>query len=119
MTKIKKVHTTYHITHHKQVHPAQSQALIGPGIDTEQGRRLSTCAAKAQVGQNPDMSERVIPLADHRTAGLKALLPARPVVPTGLLTDTLGRTLRDLRISVTDRCNFRCNYCMPKEVFDG
>ena len=26
--------------------------------------------------------------------------------------------LRDLRISVTDRCNFRCNYCMPKEVFD-
>jgi len=34
------------------------------------------------------------------------------------LTDTLGRPLRDLRISVTDRCNFRCNYCMPKEVFD-
>lgn len=31
--------------------------------------------------------------------------------------DTLGRTLRDLRISVTDRCNFRCTYCMPKEVF--
>jgi cyclic pyranopterin phosphate synthase len=32
-------------------------------------------------------------------------------------TDTLGRPLRDLRISVTDRCNFRCIYCMPKEVF--
>jgi len=32
--------------------------------------------------------------------------------------DTLGRPLRDLRISVTDRCNFRCSYCMPKEVFD-
>jgi len=31
--------------------------------------------------------------------------------------DTLGRALRDLRISVTDRCNFRCPYCMPKEVF--
>jgi GTP 3',8-cyclase len=31
--------------------------------------------------------------------------------------DTLGRPLRDLRISVTDRCNFRCLYCMPKEVF--
>jgi cyclic pyranopterin phosphate synthase len=31
--------------------------------------------------------------------------------------DTLGRALRDLRISVTDRCNFRCVYCMPKEVF--
>ena len=31
--------------------------------------------------------------------------------------DTLNRPLRDLRISVTDRCNFRCVYCMPKEVF--
>ena len=31
--------------------------------------------------------------------------------------DRLGRPLRDLRISVTDRCNFRCVYCMPKEVF--
>jgi cyclic pyranopterin phosphate synthase len=33
------------------------------------------------------------------------------------LRDRLGRALRDLRISVTDRCNFRCVYCMPKEVF--
>ena len=33
------------------------------------------------------------------------------------LIDTLGRPVRDLRISVTDRCNFRCTYCMPKEVF--
>lgn len=33
------------------------------------------------------------------------------------LTDTLNRPLRDLRISVTDRCNFRCVYCMPKEMF--
>ncbi len=33
------------------------------------------------------------------------------------VTDTLGRELRDLRISVTDRCNFRCPYCMPAEVF--
>ena len=34
-----------------------------------------------------------------------------------LATDTYDRPLRDLRISVTDRCNFRCTYCMPKEVF--
>lgn len=33
------------------------------------------------------------------------------------LIDTLNRPLRDLRISVTDRCNFRCIYCMPKEIF--
>ena len=35
----------------------------------------------------------------------------------GGLRDTLGRPLRDLRISVTDRCNMRCRYCMPREVF--
>ena len=47
--------------------------------------------------------------------------PDRPEpvpAPKGLLlSDTRGRPLRDLRISVTDRCNFRCTYCMPKEVF--
>ncbi|MBI5292402.1 MAG: GTP 3',8-cyclase MoaA [Chloroflexi bacterium] len=36
-----------------------------------------------------------------------------------MLLDTLDRPLRDLRISVTDRCHFRCVYCMPKEVFGG
>ncbi|EHL20972.1 molybdenum cofactor biosynthesis protein A [Acidovorax sp. NO-1] len=64
------------------------------------------------------MAERVIPLVDERLAARVAQVPDRLVAPTGLLTDTRGRPLRDLRISVTDRCNFRCNYCMPKEVFD-
>ena len=44
-----------------------------------------------------------------------------PVFPAaanqGHVADRRGRPLRDLRISVTDRCNFRCVYCMPKEVF--
>ena len=40
----------------------------------------------------------------------------RPAEPAPLL-DRFGRPLRDLRISVTDRCNFRCHYCMPREVF--
>lgn len=35
------------------------------------------------------------------------------------ILDTLSRPIRDLRISVTDRCNFRCTYCMPKEVFNS
>ncbi|NNC40683.1 MAG: GTP 3',8-cyclase MoaA [Acidimicrobiia bacterium] len=34
-----------------------------------------------------------------------------------MLKDTRNRALKDLRISVTDRCNFRCRYCMPKEIF--
>src|SRR5690554_1143298 len=37
--------------------------------------------------------------------------------PGKLLSDTRGRPLHDLRISVTARCNFRCVYCMPTEVF--
>ncbi len=61
------------------------------------------------------MSRRIIPVAD---------LSAVPVIsgpvqaPRGALHDTLARPLRDLRISVTDRCNFRCVYCMPRAVFD-
>jgi cyclic pyranopterin phosphate synthase len=64
------------------------------------------------------MSDKVIPLADLRYAARVPLVPAIAMPATGLLGDTFGRPLRDLRISVTDRCNFRCSYCMPKEVFD-
>ncbi|MGY4828818.1 GTP 3',8-cyclase MoaA [Sphaerotilaceae bacterium SBD11-9] len=64
------------------------------------------------------MAEKVIPLADQRYAAAPPRIPAQAIPSTGLLSDTLGRPLRDLRISVTDRCNFRCGYCMPKEVFD-
>ncbi len=55
------------------------------------------------------------------------MLPALPLVQTGVAhsaaradaspRDALLRPLRDIRISVTDRCNFRCRYCMPREVF--
>ena len=46
-------------------------------------------------------------------------VPASGLLPGQDRLDTLARPLRDLRISVTDRCNFRCSYCMPKEVFDS
>ena len=64
------------------------------------------------------MGERVIPLVDHRTVGL-AVPASAPPAPDGIMRDTRGRPLRDLRISVTDRCNFRCSYCMPKEIFNS
>jgi cyclic pyranopterin phosphate synthase len=68
---------------------------------------------------NSGMAERVIPLVDQRAQALAPAVPQGLVAaPTGHLADTLARPLRDLRISVTDRCNFRCSYCMPKEVFD-
>ncbi|MEO6984616.1 MAG: GTP 3',8-cyclase MoaA [Paralcaligenes sp.] len=56
---------------------------------------------------------QIISLTDRRDAPLPAVLPGQP------LLDTRRRPLRDLRISVTDRCNFRCTYCMPREVFGG
>jgi cyclic pyranopterin phosphate synthase len=64
------------------------------------------------------MTDKVIPLADHRYAASVPAIPAVLHAPGGRVVDRLGRPLRDLRISVTDRCNFRCSYCMPKEVFD-
>jgi cyclic pyranopterin phosphate synthase len=50
------------------------------------------------------MVSKIIPIRETGTA-------------TAKVTDRLHRPLRDLRISVTDRCNFRCVYCMPKEIF--
>lgn len=53
------------------------------------------------------------------TDRLRPERPSPPRAPTHsqALPDTRRRPLRDLRVSVTDRCNFRCTYCMPKEVF--
>ncbi|GAB3478189.1 GTP 3',8-cyclase MoaA [Polaromonas eurypsychrophila] len=64
------------------------------------------------------MTEKIIPIADMRYAARVPHVPAQLQAPTGLLADTLARPLHDLRISVTDRCNFRCSYCMPSEVFN-
>ena len=59
------------------------------------------------------MPQKVISIRpESRTPG-----PKGPRYDGGPLADKLGRSLRDLRISVTDRCNFRCVYCMPREVF--
>jgi cyclic pyranopterin phosphate synthase len=63
------------------------------------------------------MTLKTIPIIDLLSAGQVPLIPGDALAPNGLIPDTRGRLLRDLRISVTDRCNFRCTYCMPKEVF--
>jgi cyclic pyranopterin phosphate synthase len=64
------------------------------------------------------MSERFIPVLDARVRRVAVPEPGQIRPALGHLTDRLQRPLRDLRISVTDRCNFRCTYCMPKEVFN-
>ncbi|HYC35153.1 MAG TPA: GTP 3',8-cyclase MoaA [Usitatibacter sp.] len=63
------------------------------------------------------MARTVIALKPQRSA-LPIPAPS-PKGAAGSLADARGRALRDLRISVTDRCNFRCVYCMPKDVFDA
>ena len=64
------------------------------------------------------MAEKIIAIADQRYRASAPIVPPTLAAPTGVLHDRLARPLRDLRISVTDRCNFRCGYCMPREVFD-
>ncbi|MBC3916297.1 GTP 3',8-cyclase MoaA [Undibacterium sp. CY18W] len=64
------------------------------------------------------MTEKFIPLTDFRQFASSLAIPDQLQAPDGQLQDTLARPLHDLRISVTDRCNFRCVYCMPKAVFD-
>ncbi len=63
------------------------------------------------------MAEKIIMMTEQR--GDIPVIPTQLETPTGLLSDRLARPLHDLRISVTDRCNFRCVYCMPKAIFDN
>ena len=76
----------------------------------------------SEAAAKPATSKRVIALHDqrasHLTPSVLSLSNLQPIRATGLLADQRGRPLHDLRISVTDRCNFRCSYCMPKEVFN-
>ena len=71
------------------------------------------------------MTDRFIPIKPVHDVALASAV-SRIETPdladylqTGPVVDQFKRPLRDLRISVTDRCNFRCTYCMPKEVFDA
>ena len=94
--------------------------------------RLPDCRRECAPLRDPESDSgtamaKVIPLADVRAA--HAAAPADPhaafardaafgpVRDAADLADLRGRKLHDLRISVTDRCNFRCVYCMPKDVF--
>jgi cyclic pyranopterin phosphate synthase len=78
---------------------ARLSALTAEGL----GRRWTQGGYDSRVTSNHDLRSR--PPDDLLR------LEGQP------LADTLGRPLHDLRISVTDRCNFRCTYCMPKEIF--
>lgn len=74
--------------------------------------------AKVQTAVTQTLSSLTAPSAGAPdTASRDRAEPRDP--PSDGPRDRLGRSLRDLRISVTDRCNFRCRYCMPREEFSG
>jgi len=85
---------------------------------------VSQRASLGGVGQGTSkrekkMTDRVIPLLDARALRQPPKVPLDLRHAAGALQDRLHRALLDLRISVTDRCNFRCIYCMPKELFNN
>ncbi len=63
------------------------------------------------------MPEKLIPMAYYHSLNAVPAIPAALESPTGVVADALARPLQELRISLTDRCNFRCVYCMPEESF--
>jgi cyclic pyranopterin phosphate synthase len=91
------------------------------------------CFFSAHLSPTPDwsgkngakcdaMNDRVIPLIDERARSRAVPAPGSALSAPALsspVLDQFARALSDLRISVTDRCNFRCSYCMPKEVFNS
>src|SRR5438105_1379435 len=74
--------------------------------------KVGVSLSPGRVGVPPASSTASVPLADGGRVGVP---PAPgPVRPSNLLVDSHGRILRDLRVSITDRCNFRCLYCLPE-----
>jgi cyclic pyranopterin phosphate synthase len=89
------------------------------------GRHRHSRAAVSAFGRLPGALRRASPGALRRASPgqrvydvptMTEALPTQPGSAT-VPIDRLGRRMHDLRISVTDRCNFRCTYCMPAEVF--
>lgn len=65
------------------------------------------------------MPEKFTVRADHRACHAVPAIPAATGASPAIVADALARPLQDLRISLTDRCNFRCVYCMPEEFFNA
>jgi cyclic pyranopterin phosphate synthase len=84
----------------------QATARVRPLPISQVHRSLMTKVIRIWEARNPILG-----------IGESMPVAVRRMRPTGTLRDARGRFLRDLRISVTDRCNFRCVYCMPKNVF--
>ena len=124
LDEIRELLSTEHGTAHEQLRRLAERKL--PEIDelihrANAVRRwlemTSACdcrdARRVQSVRRPRSGSR----GSGQAGGMATSRPRSVAMTAHAPTDTLERGLRDLRISVTDRCNFRCTYCMPKEVF--
>src|SRR6478672_6791934 len=98
---------------------------VGAGRRVRDNRSAAARPPPVLGGSQIPDSKVVIALPACVPAAIMRVLMSAPdstlrgseAAPEPVLRDAAGRPLRDLRLSVTDRCNFRCVYCMPKEVF--
>ena len=81
--------------------------------DMRRGRRMRRRGHAERALPGPAGPTAAYAITMGRMSAAPDLRPETPRSPL----DHLGRPMHDLRISVTDRCNFRCTYCMPKEIF--
>jgi voltage-gated potassium channel len=118
------------VDHHPIANPPGKRLLIDDNTEHSLHEAAIESASVVVAGtDNDSVNLAIATLARRANPNIFVVITTKPhcrchpdPVSPGLhalcAVDTRGRPLRDLRISVTDRCNFRCNYCMPKEVFD-
>ena len=82
-----------------------------------QRRRIARDAGSSCYRSNISSAEAIKVRFYAKIAGLR--LPPAYCIVNLMLVDAHQRPLKDLRISVTDRCNFRCTYCMPQDEYSG
>ena len=82
-----------------------------PRVDVPEPVEIDVCPILGHTGAAPS--------GNAMQLGMNSLGPTPPKGQGLGPADMLGRRIADLRVSVTDRCNFRCRYCMPREHFDA
>ena len=101
--------------YHGHVHPSVPPHAAAPASAPDPSPAGPSPAAPG--APTPPWAPALAATVGAASSALAAGAPAASFDGRPGLIDALGRALRDLRISVTDRCNFRCPYCMPAEVF--
>jgi cyclic pyranopterin phosphate synthase len=99
-------------------HLSASFDLVSSGVNSASDRNSKSSTAPNGVGKSPASKQHSrVALNHYQIATSGGSVPDPAPQRDATWRDRLQRPLRDLRISVTDRCNFRCTYCMPRAIF--